>query len=161
MNSWQDFFFFWGGEIVVGLRPVRAKDFVHVFLLPLQGVFSGNFHTQGVQWSLHPLRFPRFAGDGNPGLSYHWPLTFPSAVDLWFRPFSLLAKVELIYDNSWAIRDNSCRNKLDKWLDFIRPFDFVFLCRDSAMCKQVCIALAAPSVLAKADIKQAWSALVA
>ena len=48
-----------------------------------------------VQWSLHPLRFPRFAGDGNPGLSYHWPLTFPSAVDLWFRPFSLLAKVEL------------------------------------------------------------------
>ena len=84
-----------GFEIVVGLRPVRAKDFVHVFLLPLQGVFSGNFHTQGVQWSLHPLRFPRFAGDGNPGLSYHWPLTFPSAVDLWFRPFSLLAKVEL------------------------------------------------------------------
>jgi len=170
-------FLFWGGEIVVGLRPVRAKDFVHVFLLPLQGVFSGNFHTQGVQWSLHPLRFPRFAGDGSmvftppsvppfrggrkPWAISFWPLTFPSAVDLWFRPFSLLAKVESLYDNSWAIRDNSCRNKLDKWLDFIRPFDFVFLCRDSAMCKQVCIALAAPSVLAKANIKQAWSALVA
>ncbi|MBQ9532951.1 MAG: hypothetical protein IJR71_03160, partial [Prevotella sp.] len=39
--------------------------------------------------------------------------------------------------------------------------DFVFLCRDSAMCKQVCIALAAPSVFAKADIKQAWAALLA
>ena len=39
-------------------------------------------------------------------------------------------------------------------LDFIRPFDFVFLCRDSAMCKQVCIALAAPSVLAMPKLKQ-------
>jgi hypothetical protein len=68
--------------------PHRGKRVRFQSFAPVGRNLGVEYNTQGVQWSLHPLRFPRFAGDGNPGLMSHWPLTFPSAVDLWFRPFS-------------------------------------------------------------------------
>ena len=56
------------------LRPERATELKQKsILLPFQGEIYDCLRTQGAQWSLHPLRFPRFAGDGNPGLTYSGP----------------------------------------------------------------------------------------